>query len=102
MNQSIIELSKKAQREPFTKLRKVGTDSLVVISGLISCIPLESITSVIHKGIASIQDYLFCKKMGGFLETLESSDITDEQINNFKAEINKIPNFEQKINESIC
>ncbi|HJD74458.1 MAG TPA: hypothetical protein K8W04_00145 [Bacteroides reticulotermitis] len=99
MNQSIIELTKKAKREPFTKLRKVGADSLVVIGDLIPLIPLGSITSVVHKGIASIQDYLFCKKMGNFLETLESSDITDEQINNFKAEINKIPNFEQKINE---
>lgn len=99
MNQSIIELTQKAKRESFNKLREVGTDLLVVLCDLIPLIPLGSITSAAHKGIVSIQDFLFIKKMGGFLETVESSDITDEQINNFKAEINKTPNFEQKINE---
>lgn len=99
MNQSIIELTQKARREPFNKLREAGTDLLVVLCDLIPLVPLGSITSAAHKGIVSIQDFLFIKKMGGFLEIVESSDITDEQIKNFKAEINKIPNFEQKINE---
>lgn len=99
MNQSIVELTQKVQREPFTKLRKIGADSLVVFGDLIPLIPLGSITSVVHKGMVGIQDLLFIKKMGSFLEMVESSDVTDEQINKFKAEINKIPNFEQKINE---
>lgn len=101
MNQSIIELTQKAKREPFNKLREAGTDLLVVLCDLIPLVPLGSITSAAHKGIVSIQDFLFIKKMGGFLETVESSDITDEQINNFKLKLIKSQTLNRRL-MSIC
>ena len=100
MSRSIIELTQKKKREAFSKLLSdEGKDVLVVVGDLIPFIPLGSLVSVASSGIATIQDYLFCKKIAGFLEKVESAGVTDEQIENYKAEIEKIPNFEQKINE---
>jgi hypothetical protein len=99
MSQSIIELAKSNEREPFSRLREAGCDILVATADLIPFIPIGSIVAAAAKGVASVQDYLFCKKIGKFLETIDYSGITDEQINSFRAEINKIPHFEQKINE---
>lgn len=100
MSRSIIELTQKKKREAFSKLLSdEGKNVLVVVGDLIPFIPLGSLVSVASGGIATFQDYLFCKKIAGFLEKVESAGVTDEQIENYKAEIEKIPNFEQKINE---
>lgn len=81
MSRSIIELTQKKKREAFSKLLSdEGKNVLVVVGDLIPFIPLGSLVSVASGGIATFQDYLFCKKIAGFLEKVESAGVTDEQI----------------------
>ena len=68
MTKNIIDLTKKVKRESFNQLRESGTDFLITLADLFS-IPFGSMMSGAYKGITSIKDFLFIKKLGSFLET---------------------------------
>lgn len=99
MVSSIIDITKKAQRESFTKAKDTGYEMVALLGNMLPFVPVGDLLTVIRDGFGSVSNVLFFRKLSGFLEVVETSELTDEQIEDFKSSLRLIPGFEQKIHE---
>lgn len=98
-NLTIIDITKQTQREAYIKLFDAGKGMTLSLVDLFSFVSIKDMFGAIQESRRAVSDILFYKKVSGFLEEVEKSNVTDHQIENFKLEIRAIDNFEQKIHE---
>lgn len=99
MHMTIIDTTKKTQRKAYLKLLDAGKGIALSLVDLLPFFSIKDMFGAVQECRCAVSDILFYKKVSGFLEEVEKSNVTDQQIDNFKLEISTIDNFEQKIHE---
>lgn len=95
---NLSELSKNDNRKKLNSivLSETGNVANACLDGLIPLLPIGSIAkSFIQSGIA-IRDYFFLKKLNTFLFSINTADISDEEIDDF---FKKLENKKDEVEE---
>lgn len=99
MENSIIDITKKAQRDSFTKVKDAGCEVVKLVGNMLPFVPAGDLLAVVRDGFGSISNVLFFRKLSGFLEVVETSELSDVQIEGFRSSLRSISGFEQRIHE---
>lgn len=82
---NLLELSKNDNRKKLNSivLSETGNIAIAGLDGLIPLLPVGSIAKTFFKSGIAFRDYFFLKKLNTFLFSINTDDISDEEIDGF-------------------